>query len=281
MTTVLPKPVMWDAAFDYVRLTCRSGEGADEAEEIYRKVGLLGLAREEGEVPSAQRWYWLGYYGVNYGLVQAGSGVQGAILQATQWAAQAVREANPPFTGVPRVDVQVTVWYDRDPAELIGRYAQRSAAASKAKGASGWAVRHIQGYGDGDTTYLGRRSSETYIRIYDKGREQQGAEDYKWALRYEVEFKNHAAAPIWAGSHRTAPDRHSLASVVVEALRRRHVYLALPDHLVCPVGQLPKRAETTIDTRLAWLRNQVAPSIDKLLAEGVSLQHVKEALGLV
>ncbi len=280
MSLSLPRPVMWDAAFDYVRLTATGELGNEDTLELYRKVGLLGVAGEEGQGVLAEPWAWRGYLGTDYGVVQVGAGTQGCILQASGWAAAAIREAAPPYTGVPRVDLQVTVWYDQDPGGLVKRYADRSSAAAKCRGAAGWGVSHICGYGDGDTAYLGSRLSDVFVRIYDKGRQSGQKGGYENALRYEVEVKGSLGSRLWAGEALQAPDRHWVASQVLATLRARHVFLALPDALPAPPVSLREKPETNTASRLAWMRNQVAPAICKLKAAGVEWRDIADALGI-
>lgn len=280
MTTELPRPMMWDAAFDYVRLTYASSEEAEDIFGLWRRAARGIVASPEGEHILPKRWGALGYAGESYGLVQVGASAQGLLLQASQWAAQAVREMALPYTGAPRCDVQVTVWYDRDPQALIRRYADRSAAAARAAGSRAWRVTYIDGFGNGDTAYLGSRSSDVYVRIYDKGRESAEKGTYENALRYEVEFKNAAAAAVWAYDARTPPGRDALAAVVRDTLRSRNVFLALPGALPSPSRITYRNPPSDTDRRLAWLAVQVRGTVDKLLGDGVSSEELRRLLGL-
>lgn len=271
---------MWDAAYDYVRLTYTDGGTYEDVAQVYRKIAVHCMASATGGQVSPMPWGALGYRGEDYGLVQVGTSPQGAILQATQWAAQAVREANPPFTNVPRADVQVTVWYDADPEGLIKPHANKSAAWSKARGSRGWQVRYIEGYGRGNTAYLGSRTSSTYVRIYDKGREQEGKGTYADALRYEVEFKDEQAKAAWTLEHRSAPDRSALSALVRGVLQARGVYLALPDALVAPYA-LPREVPAQgVDKTLIWLETSVRATLDRLQAKGVQSDYLRRILGL-
>lgn len=275
-----PAVLMWDAAYDYVRLTWSTEENADEVYEVYRKVAISIVAGATGGEVLQEPWGWLGYTGHKYGLVQMGRGRQGLILQASQWAAQAVREHNPPHTGVPRCDVQVTAWYDVDPGEMPRAYADKSAAMAASQGARGWQVRHIDGYGRGDTAYLGSRVSGVFARIYDKGRESGQATEYENALRYEVEFKDGRAAGAWSAEARNAPGRDYLAALVQGTLRARGVYVTLPAAAVARYALPAPSVESSTERRLAWLSTQVRASVDKLIADGVSSAHIRAALGL-
>lgn len=271
---------MWTADYDYVRLTWSQEAGLDEAESLYIKAAHYAMASQTGIAPVGAPWAWRGYYGTDFGVVQVGRGPQGCILQCSGSRAAAVRELAPPWTGVPRVDVAVTVWYKRDPGGELEMMADGSAAASRDAGGAAWRVSHIRGYGSGDTVYLGSRRSEVFCRIYDKGRESEGKAGYENALRYEVEVKGSWGARLWEGEARAAPDRHWLASQVQSVLRGRAVYLALPEQVACPVVPRETPEEATDDSRLAWLHNQVRPAVDRLLKSGVHYTRVLEVLGL-
>lgn len=271
---------MWDAAFDYVRMSHSQGEGYEYAQRVYSIAARGTLARQEGGEVHERPWTAYGYRGASYGLVQMGEGPQGLILQASQWAANDIRALGLPYDNVSRADIAITVWYDGDPGAMVKGFAQKSEGARGFAGATGWRITHIEGYGNGDTTYLGARTSDIYVRIYDKGRESAERSEYTNALRYEVEYKGRAATAVWEGAHRAAPGRHWLACQVLQVLRRRGVYVALPDEAPVPAIDLRTAPASDTDKRLAWLRNQVAPSIDKLVAAGVSLDEVRQALGL-
>jgi hypothetical protein len=273
-------PMMWDAAFDYVRMTYAQGDGYEEAQRLYRIAARGTLARAQGGEVHERPWQAYGYRGHSFGLVQMGEGAQGLILQASQWAADDIRALGLPYNNVSRADIAITVWYDGDPGAMVKGFAQKSEGARGFAGAAGWRITHIEGYGNGDTTYLGARTSDIYVRIYDKGRESAEREEYRHALRYEVEYKGSAAAAVWEGAHRAAPGRHWLAAQVLQVLRRRGVFVALPAEVPVPAVDLRTAPPSDTDKRLAWLRNQVAPSIDKLVAAGVSLDEVRQALGL-
>jgi len=274
--------VGWDAHYDYVRLTQKAQAWRDPAAlDLYLRQALLCVvAVEHAEVPEARPWAWMGYVGRSYGSAQAGSAAHGCILQASGYAADALRELDPPWDNVSRCDIALDVWYDQDPGELVRQCAQVSAAASRGKGARAWRVAHIDGYGNGDTTYLGARTSDLFIRIYDKMRESEGRADYTNCLRFEVELKGRDAIEAWAVEAGTPPSRHWLASFVLARLAERGVQLEVPDHLVVPTGARPALRRPSTESRLAWLENQVRPAIDKLIGSGVRSSYIRTVLGL-
>lgn len=273
--------LMWDAAYDYVRLTARGQREDDAARQLFRVATRACVARALGGECSLKPWYWQGYKGEVGPGAAYGSREDGHLFQASGFAAHDARGMGLLWDNVPRCDIAVTVWYEQDECGTIADHATISRRFSASKGVSGWRVTHIDGGDHGNTTYIGSRSSGAFARIYDKWRESEGEEDYKHAIRYEVEFKGPAAAEVWAAAHRTTPDRHYLASLVSDWFSRRGIYLPrlVQGHLVA--APVIKPAATDTDRRLAWLRNQVRPSIEKLLTAGVRPATIMQQLGLL
>lgn len=277
---LIPEPVMWDAAYDYVRLTAKELPGDDETAFLYQRAARHVLARVEGEAHNFKQWYWLGYRGETCDCVQYGTGPAGHIFQASRWAADDARGLALRYDGVPRVDVAVTLWYEQDDPGVAERVADRSAAISASKGAVGWKVNLRKGYGNGDTAYIGARTSDCYIRVYDKWREGGQKEEYRYAWRVECEWHNEAAASIWAAAGSSSPGREYLAAIVAGECRRRGVYLPALAPRGLPIPPRYRRVETTTESRLAWLENQVAPAVASLMADGVRPDHICGILGI-
>lgn len=276
----LPGIAMWDAQYDYVRLTARRGGEDDRTALLHRLAARACLAARSGGEAELRPWFWQGYYGETGDGVGYGSRPDGFIFQASGPSAADAREMDIPFDSVPRADIAVTIWYETDASDAIKHYAQVSRRFSASKGALAWKVTHIDGGKDGDTTYVGARTSDTFIRIYDKARESQGQSDYEGAIRYEVEFKGQAAYQVWAAAYHTAPGREYLAGLVRSTLAARGIFL--PRALEASRVAAPKveRPVSSTDRRLAWLRSQVRPSIERLLTAGVSRDTILAELGL-
>lgn len=270
----------WFAGVDYLRLTSREVPGRGDYHRLYKQVAYALVAASSFGETDFKPWQWRGYYGEACAGVSYGRSGQGCILQASGWRAQDEALPQVSHDNVPRLDVQVTVW-GTDDAPGVARVA---AAASRAyaSGAPGgrWGVTHIDGGEKGDTTYIGSRVSDSFIRIYDKWRESGQGDEYQWAWRFEVELKNAEAVAVWSAARATSPTPEWWAGVVYSRLRARGIVLPA---LVQAGRTPPPRAErlaTSTDSRLAWLRNQVAPSVDKLLAAGVPYSLVLSSLGL-
>lgn len=140
--------------------------------------------------------------------------------------------------------------------------------------------------GDGGwTTYLGDRTSDYFLRIYDKEAECKerddtaGAERYKSAWRYELEVKGASAAGV---AERMFDSPHPSGTV------RGLVHNHMTAHGFTPVWSLETpevklpgfRRRSDRDTRLAWLEKSVKPAVAWLLENG-ERTDVLERLGLI
>lgn len=139
-------------------------------------------------------------------------------------------------------------------------------------------MRYIDGCGDGDTVYVGSRSSALYIRIYDKWRESKLHDDWRYAWRFEAEVKEGVGAQYWEGPRNSLPSTAYWAAIVVSMARERGITLPvlLPGEMGDP--QRIPRGETDNEKRLRWLARQVAPTVEKLRASGVSDRLIARAL---
>lgn len=277
---LIPKPVRWEVALDYARLTWSNLADDKAIRDILRKVAYTCVVDAEGQVPDFEPWAWLGYVGSKSEHAAYGSGAQGSILQVSGGAADVLRHLDFPSGRASRCDVAITLWYEQDNPMVAERVAERSAAVSKTRGAVAWSVNLRRGYGKGDTAYIGARTSDRYIRVYDKWRQSKEREEYKYAWRVEVEYKNAPAAALWARAHKGECTRETLAATVREECRRKGVWLPALEPATCaPVVAAPS-VRTSVDSRLAWLQGQVAPAVEKLLQAGVSRDTILTALGL-
>jgi hypothetical protein len=142
------------------------------------------------------------------------------------------------------------------------------------------AIRHIDGFGEGDTTYIGTRGKKAVVlRIYDKGKES-GQPEYQNAWRYEAELTDQYATMCYYECLDTSWGEDMLARLLVGYCRMRGVALELPSGLQpFDRASLPRPATGT-ERRLAWLRTQVAPSLQRLMLDGVDPSEIMIALGL-
>lgn len=271
----------WTAYVDYVRLTYPAMHDVRDVWERYRHVPLV-VGRRNGELEeNAEAWRWMGYQGVKLGSVMAGAREDGIIVQASGALAADVVDLRLPWKGVPRIDLQVTYWYDRHWAGVAADVAARSVAARAGQKGRPWKVAHINGTGSGDTCYIGARGGETkFLRCYDKWLQSDRSEQWRHAWRYECELTDGHGRYALGTIEDVGQSETTIAGMVASYWRERGVRLPEVSGSECYSASRISREPTTEERRLAWLERQVRPSIDKLLASGVSSERVRQALGL-
>ena len=274
-----PSSVRWVAGVDYLRLTYTAPGAADAAMGAYQGA-VAGWSRQAGYLASDTRpWAWRGYVGASAGQAAWGIREDGAILQMSGQAAAWGALCDLPYTGVPRVDVQCTVWGLSSP-ETVPRTAAALAARAR-EGATGrpWSVRLEDGHGDGDTCYVGSRQSAWFLRIYDKGAES-GEAQYEGAVRFEVEAHDECAAALYGSRQKGPLVGATAAGVVAGYLAHRGLRQMLPVSVGYTAPARVPREVTPTERTLNWLGEGVAPTIARLLGAGLTRAQIGGILGL-
>lgn len=280
-TEVAPAPEAWHAAIDYVRFTHAPNERMEKVSASYHALVARVGRSFEAEGYHSEPWRWMGYSGWRYGPVAWGEGPSGLILQASGTAAAVVWDEHPHFTGVPRLDIQCTAWYKRAD-EYRARWAEHETlnARSSAKGRP-WKVRYIDGHGDGDTLYVGARGKKAkFLRVYDKYAESNRSPDFAYAWRYEAELTDDHAREACGQLLDSGASCGSVYSLLASYFNERGITLPLGTPEYCVERDNLPHDETSLERKLRWLSSQVAPSIEKMLGQGASLEVILEALRL-
>lgn len=239
----------------------------DSACELLERVVELG-----NDVSS---WRANGYHGRRAGGVAVGVRHDTWIARlSSDDARESWRKLYPLASNVSRLDVQTTFRLkDRD-ADFFARQRGR-ALASRSKRGRRSNVTLISSSLDGDSLYLGKRTSDLYARCYDKGREERSTEA-GWLIRQELEYKRDRATDAAAQLYRAsseATESHQLVSSYFKSYRVQ-VMQAEAEARVGARGRA-----TSDDLRCGWLERSVRPSIITLLNHG-KLEQVLRALGL-
>lgn len=253
-----------------------------------RNLALAGLIAGEERARGAHtnQWKFLGYRGEQVGRLFVGESDQGQFIQVSGSAAASAAGHiwRMEYDNIPRLDLALTVWADRDCPWLAEEYARQYRELRGYVRQRGRAptARLVQGWEHGSTLYIGRRGG-TYrmLRIYDKWRESERSEDWEYAWRYELELTNAYAVAAY-DQIRNASDRGAqIISIVLGLLER--LGLEAPELGVgYRISPLSVPRETSDDERrLKWLRESVRPAIDKMMARGIMESQILEALGLV
>ncbi len=276
---------MWSAGLDWVRLTMNPtmyGQLAG-AEERYRTAALR-VAREAGYTGQSEPWSMRGYKGEKWGA--SGWGVNyhaGLMLDVSGYMADYAYDLPVAYTGVPRLDIQVTLWLVADVPRLFERCADASERARSKAAHRPWKVRTAETRGGGGTAYLGeRKESAVFVRIYDKMREaeQKGEDASLWsnAWRFEIELKEGEGASIFEEMRWTTDKMKFVSTYVDYYLRRRGIVLPTINGGAIRHPRPKESYQDANERRLQWLNRYVAPTVDRLLSAGVSLERVKSAL---
>jgi Replication initiation factor len=176
---------------------------------------------------------------------------------------------------ISRIDVECTTRHRSSPDRRIKR-----ALAEAKRYTTGKKGRLNVGYRwnnkTGETLYLGHRLSNSFGRMYDKGK-QSGEEFFDGAVRHEVELHNRSAGFMAAVLYASPSELSQIPGHVSRFFRNRGCSMAgFPED--CPPLMVP-RSRSDDERRLAWLRTQVRPSVLALVQAG-RLTDVLDALGL-
>ncbi len=272
-------------AADYIRLTLH--HDSLNSWRGTRNLSLAGLIAGEERAHGAHtnKWKLLGYRGEQVGRLFVGEGDQGLLIQVSGSAAAGSGGHiwRMEYDNIPRLDLALTVWADRDAPWLAEEYARQYRELRGYVRQRGRAprARLIQGWEHGSSLYIGRRGG-TYrmLRIYDKWRETERAEEWEYAWRYELELTNAYAVAAYE-QIRSASDRGAqIISIVLGLLER--LGLEAPELGVgYRISPLSVPRETSDDERrLKWLHESVRPAIDRMISRGIMESQILEALGL-
>lgn len=120
---------------------------------------------------------------------------------------------------------------------------------------------------NGDTFYVGSRTSAKFYRVYDKGAEQRV--DMDW-IRVEAEYKQEAAINV---IHEVTLNPTAWVSDVLRVMGENGwggVYDALRDAKTVDVD-IPTTSPGTQDNRERWIRQTVGGTIARLMVEDEEL----------
>jgi hypothetical protein len=220
--------------------------------------------------------YRLGYYGWGCDGFFHGQREGGSIIIASGPVAhQVFRPVLNVSDHISRLDVQTTVGIIHDTPHLaLQAYTMlKQGVPSKVKVKN---VNYIESSPAGETCNIGKRSSDSYGRIYDKATEAKlGPARSVW--RYEVEFKRRAAMAAAADLRSSLPVESVAAGLTWEWYSARGVAPIFPRGLsFCP--QKPVYDETKRNV-LTWFEESLSITVARAVNR-YGRERVLEALGL-
>lgn len=240
-------------------LTATRLADADRQPMTELAVELLRLEHEGGS--PRRQWGREGYKGWTAGRVDFGHRPDSSILRVRGKLSHErfddCRAVSDHFT---RLDLAVTARYDPFTDELAKEKKDGLEGAIARRGfKTAWDFHESSK--EGDTLYLGRRSSQFFARLYNKQRES-GQPYYESCWRWELECKQAAASNAGSGLAR-APDRTAYIQSVV---RKHFTKRGVPADWGEDGDELHGRAwfgEPDLTRHQAYFRRTLAPLMAK------------------
>lgn len=271
-----------EAQVDWLTVSAHGEDASDRLIDLAH-----GLAGEEKQKGNRERPFRLmGYEGTHIGAVEYGrrDNASGILRLIGNVANEHMLKALSVADAVTRIDL-ATTWRAEPPDPMIGRNTYAMAEWFHQKHPRSAMPSRIQDAAGGETVYLGRRESEYFLRVYNKGAEciatgdDQGAERYRACWRYELEIKGALSQAV-----ATLVADHPAPSTYVQ----NYLYTYCEAHGVAPpfVADGPQkllpgfRRRSDADSRIRHLARNVRPTVDWLRDQG-ELERALDALGLV
>lgn len=221
-----------------------------------------------------------GYNGISCGPLFLGERPDGMLIRASGHLSKELYDSlDLTDCKATRVDVQATIEfpsYKANVAELLGDTRQ---AAARAAGQKMKPKQHLDmGYGDGDTLYIGSRSSPRFGRVYDKMKQADDG-SFLNCWRFELEYKRLMAPKII----QVLAGEREVENAILDILEGQFMDWGLPLGIsaapLVVAGSIGRRQPDT-DRSMTWLRNQVAPTVERLLGT-IAPHEIMTALGLL
>ncbi len=203
-----------------------------------------------------------GYDGIRAGRIRSAERGDGFLVQLSgDLAANEVDTAFQYADRCSRIDLAVTIRLDPPYPDLEYDHYLQSIVAHRGEGAHPSSSVILSDDG-GATFYLGKRASETMLRVYNKEVESEDPR-YNACHRYELEVKGERAGTVFAQLVRT-PDRPSWVRGILQWYCDKHDISPLfsPTTPVALVPGLRRRSD--LETKLEWLETAVRPTVDWL-----------------
>lgn len=258
---------------DWITLTAKDRE----ARELMLREGkrLLDQATDQGDDVSAFRWK--GYEGWTTGGCDVANREDSAMVRLHGMTARDDWWDVAQFAqNCSRIDFQLTFHSKQETVEKTLARAWRAASRTKLYGKPvEWHYRRDSK--KGNTLELGRRASDKFGRVYDKGKETK-LDHYQGCTRLEVEFKGDAA---WSRL-KSLSGKHAPADVIPSEVRQffrnRGIDWPRPPEVLFLLKNA--RPHCDVDKFLVYLQRCVKPGVARAVDKR-GLHRTLEALGLL
>lgn len=261
------------AGVDWITATAQKGSTRWDMEEYARheRERLMDAGA------SIKSGYRLGYYGWATEGFFHGQREGGSIVIASGDVAQTCyRSILNVSDNTPRIDLQVTVSTPIERPNLAAHayHVLKSGSPAKVKVRN---VTYIETHPQGATVNVGKRSSDSYGRIYDKATES-GVGDARSRWRYEIELKRAASTRIAALLLRAEAGAPLATRLVHEWYTARGVApIYPPGQPLCSHKPIPAVANRDV---LAWFEESLSITVGKAVRR-YGLGRVLESLSLL
>lgn len=265
--------------------------------DYYRATSSL-LDTPVADVETAKRWVmdtieafgvvttppkpraFLDYRGYQIDSVFCGVRPDGVMFQVSGGLARSGWRMVPTIAKPTRIDLHLTVAFEYDMPFLAAALGKEASMFEFGQGREPDLTLYHSYREKGDTLSVGSRESAVYGRVYDKYRESGNSTENEFAWRWEVELKKEACKDVLVNYRDSLGRDSAVASIVSGLFADRGV--------VCPglyiplrgIAKVPARPETDYESKIAWLRRTVAPTVMKLRADGANEQYLAALLGI-
>lgn len=260
---------------DYVTATQQTNGGSTELGRLAAQW-LADAKRQGNEI---REWSSHGYHGLwagSLGVATNGARLLVKIggLEAQEHAKEILDHAD----SISRLDLQSTL---RIPnvASTFAERLERQARRFKKKHHANFDIDLRRHDRKGKTLYLGSRTSERFIRIYDKGAESRHP-DLRQCWRAEIQYGKPLAGQRAKELLSEDMGQRWVCSVVVYELARRGIsWDGLLNGAVTVQPSQALHRQSDCARKLDWLRSQVLPTVLSLIDSGYE-DEVRKVLNL-
>lgn len=274
----LCKPVAYTVGVDWFSGTLPR---TDATQVGWFPSALRTMQEIEAEGERLERRVIYGYTGVGTGGCFLGENEERYLLVISGERADRFWQKHyRPEMHVSRIDMQITVQYDKEVLDIAERSYQNAAAHNEQRQKAHRRKLYLVLGSDGaNTCYVGAPSQENRLCIYNKAK-QSGDERYTNAWRFEFRSRNdRATAYAYSLAARNGDYREAIVSAVLAECADRGIPLPIDRRGEGLVFDGPKRLASEIDAKLWWLAHQVKPTVTWLRKRG-RVVDLMAALGL-
>lgn len=257
----MPIAKLVEAGADWFTGTSQSQQSADLMADVWQQM----LKERDIKPKDIHKAAWFGYYGWRCEHSFYGTREDQACVTLSGMVARIYAESFYEVGARPsRLDLQATYEIGNIGAEIQAAY--DDACAWQPKTGRPPKVTCLYGRDKrAETLYVGRRASEVFVRCYDKEKESRDR-FYQGCIRLEVELKSHTARKMAA---RMQEDSWSYVTTLglLKGFLVRYGINFLPLMAITPIVERPQRLQTSTEGKMAWLMQQVSPTVQALLDE--------------